>query len=233
MRRIFAESLGAALGAIVLAAVIIATPAPAEASTCSLTTTTGAANWSDTTKWTGCGGTYPGASAGDTADVSTSLVNVNVDVVIANGVNLQLNAAKVNVAIPSGSALQIEASSSSTSANSSQSLSLNKGAHLELQNESQLNITVSDPIQTNDIGGPAIDIFSGGAMSKTTSTGTTQIVAAVNNGGSVTVTTGRLNLYGGGHADTEWNVCASAVKRFGVATHHLVSQITTPRGIEP
>ncbi|MEK6371860.1 MAG: hypothetical protein AABO58_04115 [Acidobacteriota bacterium] len=284
-------SLGASAAAIVVLAIaILMVGAPAEASTCTLTTTVPTTNWTDTTKWTGCGGSFPGALAGDTAVVSLSGFTLNVNAVIPAGVILQMTGGGTNVDIPAGNALQIEASSSSTSSNTinvnggqlgvgagtvtwggnlnhntgtialtgtlqnvngqgtftvnggtiqgpgtfkivsgspvsftgsgggmtvngafvdtfgiltyssntGQSLSLNNGAHLKVQSGAQLSITGGDPIQYNGTGGSAIDVFSGGAMSKGTSVTTTQIDAAVNNGGSVTVTSGILNLYGGG-----------------------------------
>ena len=283
MRRIFAVFLGAALGAVFVAT-------PAAASTCTLTGALPTTNWTDVTKWTGCGGSYPGANAGDTAIVNLSGFTLNIDAIIANGVILQIGGSSVNVTIPSGSALLINVSSSSGStntininggqlgvgsgsvtwggglthntgtlaltgtlsnsagggtftinggsiqgpgtlsvagsssvsftgsgggmtvngafvdnfgtinytSNTSQSLSLINGAHLKLESASQFNITGNDPIQTNNVGGPAIDVLSSGNLTKNGGTGTTQIDPAVNNAGTVMVVTGRLNLYGGG-----------------------------------
>lgn len=282
MRRAFVVSLGCAL--------IVAFGPAAHASTCTLTTPAPTTNWTDPTKWSGCGGTYPGAAAGDTANVGFSSFNLNIDTVIPNGVVLNLSAGSINVDIPAGSALQIEASSSSTSSNtininggqlgvgagtvtwdgnlvhntgtlaltgtlantafngtftinggningpgtlkvvsgsavpftgsggsiningavidnfgsisysvaSPNTLSLLNGAKIKVESGSSFTISSDGSIQANNVGSPAIDVLSGGALSKTTSAGTMQIDAAVHNAGSVTVTTGRLNLYGGG-----------------------------------
>jgi len=77
-------------------------------------------------------------------------------------------------------------------------LSLLNGAKIKLESGSVFSISSDGAIQTNNTGSPSISILSGGALSKGTGTGTVQIDPIVNNGGSVTVTSGTLNLYGGG-----------------------------------
>jgi uncharacterized repeat protein (TIGR01451 family) len=118
-RRIVGISLGATLVTVlVLFAAMALAPVDADAAnTCTLTSTTPTTLWSDTTRWSGCGGTYPGAGAGDTAVVSLSPGLLKVDVTVPNGVVLQLSGfAPVQVA--SGAALTLESSSTATSSNS-------------------------------------------------------------------------------------------------------------------
>src|SRR4051812_17747061 len=82
-RRIVGVSLGATLiTMVVLFAAMAFAPVDANAAnTCTLTSTQPVTNWSDTTKWSGCGGGYPGQSgAGDTAIVSLTGFTLNVDV---------------------------------------------------------------------------------------------------------------------------------------------------------
>lgn len=70
----------------------------------------GAANWSDTTKWSGGpAGTYPGQSAGDTATISTAGALVTVDTAVANAVVLQLSSAALS--IPTGDSLTLAGTS--------------------------------------------------------------------------------------------------------------------------
>jgi len=115
-RRIVGISLGATLiTVIVLFAAMAFAPDANAANTCTLTSTAPTTNWTDTTKWSGCGGSYPGASAGDTASVGLSGFNMNINGVIPNGVIVNLTGSGVNVNIPSGSALQLEVSSTATS----------------------------------------------------------------------------------------------------------------------
>src|SRR5438874_505572 len=86
-------SLGISIASF--AAVIVAvllSGASADAATCTLTSTSVPTNWSDTTKWSGCGGGYPGQSAaGDIAVVSPSFFTLTVDVAIPNSVGVQLS----------------------------------------------------------------------------------------------------------------------------------------------
>ena len=96
--------------------------APADASaanTCTLTSTAPVTNWSDTTKWSGCGGGYPGqTAAGDTAVVTLSGFTLNVDT-FANPVILQISggASSIPIQIASGGTLTLETSSTATSSN--------------------------------------------------------------------------------------------------------------------
>ena len=116
-RRIVGISLGATLITVIVlfAAMAFAPDAANAANTCTLTSTAPTTNWTDTTKWSGCGGSYPGASAGDTASVGLSGFNMNINGIIPNGVIVNLTGSGVSVNIPSGSALQLEVSSTATS----------------------------------------------------------------------------------------------------------------------
>src|SRR4051794_40635703 len=81
---------------------LVTTSVPLNAATFTLTSTAPATNWSDVTKWNGGSGTsYPGQSAGNTAIISLNGFTMNVDVVVPNGVTLQVNGSSVNVQIPS------------------------------------------------------------------------------------------------------------------------------------
>ncbi len=120
--RIAGVSLGATLiTVLVLFAAMALAPADASAAnTCTLTSTQATTNWSDATKWSGCGGGYPGqTAAGDTASVSLGgTYTLNVDAFV-NPVILQIggSASSVPVQIPSGGTLTLENSSTATSNN--------------------------------------------------------------------------------------------------------------------
>ncbi|HKR63539.1 MAG TPA: hypothetical protein VJZ00_07385 [Thermoanaerobaculia bacterium] len=102
----------------------------------------------------------------------------------------------------------------------SQSLSLLNAAKIKVESSAQFNITNDGPIQTNNVGSPMIQIFTSGALSKSSGT-TTQIDAEVDNNGSVTVSTGRLNLYGGGiHGGTFSTATGGTTMAFS-GTHTL------------
>src|SRR5256885_6865995 len=115
-RRVFAVSLGVSflVVAILVVAIFTSGAATADAATCTQTNG-GPYTWTDTTKWSGCAGSYPGANPGDTA-VLNSGSTITVDNVIANGVIIQ-SSVFATVAIPSGSKLTIEPSSTITSGN--------------------------------------------------------------------------------------------------------------------
>ena len=305
MRRIFAVSLGASFAVLfIFAAVVFLAGAPAaEAATCTMTAS-GSVNWTTPINWSGCGGTYPGANAGDTASVPVPGCALTVDIAIPNGVILQMTSGGSSVSIPSGNSLRIEASSSSTSSNtinvtggtlttgtgtvswggglnhntgtlavlgtfanvsgqgtfsitggtingggtlqlvssgnalinstngssnvdnatidifggvgysvtSPNTLSLNNAAKIKIESGGFLTISSSNgPIQTNGVGSPTIDVLSGGTLTKTTSAGTMQIDAFVNNTGSVSIASGRLNLYGGGTHTGSFTLATSTV----------------------
>ncbi len=120
-RRIVGISLGATLiTVIVLFAAMALAPVDANAAnTCTLTTTAPTTNWSDTTKWSGCGGGYPGqTAAGDTAVVTLGSFTMNVDT-FANPVILQISgsASSIPIQVSSGATLTLETSSTATSSN--------------------------------------------------------------------------------------------------------------------
>jgi uncharacterized repeat protein (TIGR01451 family) len=117
-RRIVGVSLGATLiTMIVLFAAMALAPVDAKGATCTLTSTNPTTNWSDTLRWSGCSGSYPGAAAGDTAVITLSPSLMNVDVAIPNGVILQLTGS-APVQVASGASLKLESSSTATSSNS-------------------------------------------------------------------------------------------------------------------
>jgi uncharacterized repeat protein (TIGR01451 family) len=118
--RIIGASLGATLiTVIVLFAAMALTPADASANTCTLTSTSPVTNWSDTTKWSGCGGNFPGQNTGDTAVVTLGGgYTLRVDT-FTNPVVFQISgsASSVPIQIPSGGTLTLENSSTATSNN--------------------------------------------------------------------------------------------------------------------
>ena len=152
--RILMTSLGASLAAIITIGIVVIAGAPAEASTCTLSSTAPITNWSDTTKWSGCAGTYP--NLGDTAQVGlpgsyTLTVDVPVNVVlqitttpvslsVQNTMKLEASSTSVsgaNVTIPSGGNLQV---ASSVTLNSFLANITVSGGTLELQGGSQYTI---------------------------------------------------------------------------------------------
>lgn len=170
-RGIFAVSVGASMVAIAIAIVaifLIGGTGSAEAATCSLTSTAPSTNWTDTTKWSGCGGSYPGANAGDTASIGLGSFTLNVDAAIANGVTLQISGFGVNVAIPAGSTLQIEQSSTISSSNTVNinggTLRVGAGTGVSLSAPMTMNtgtLTVNGPLTFNS---GATFNFNGGTV---------------------------------------------------------------------
>ena len=113
-RSVLSLSLGITFLAVVtiLAAIFVVGAPEAEANSCTLT---GGPilppGWSNFNNWSTCGGTYPGANAGDTAIVGQT---ITVDVVVPNGVILQITGFGANVNIPGApgtNSLQLEPSS--------------------------------------------------------------------------------------------------------------------------
>jgi len=120
-RRILGVSLGATLITVmVLFAAMALAPVDANAAnTCTLTTTQATTTWGVSTNWTGCGGTYPGQGAGDTAIInSVSGFNLKVDAFL-NPVILQISgsASSIPIQVASGGTLTLETSSTATSSN--------------------------------------------------------------------------------------------------------------------
>ncbi len=153
--RILFASFGFSIAAAVaLGAVLLLSGTSAAASTCALSSTAPSINWSDTTKWTSCAGTYP--NLGDTAQIGlpgSYVLHVDVPV------NVVLQIQTTPVALAVDNTLKLEASSTSVSGanvtiNSGGTLqvaslvvlpgfqanmTINNGGTLELQGGSMLN----------------------------------------------------------------------------------------------
>ncbi|MGA8807578.1 MAG: hypothetical protein WB973_06840, partial [Thermoanaerobaculia bacterium] len=175
-RRIVGISLGATLiTVIVLFAAMALAPVDANAAnTCTLTTTAPTTNWSDTTKWSGCGGGYPGqTAAGDTAVVTLGSFTMNVDT-FANPVILQISgsASSIPIQVSSGATLTLETSSTATSSNT---FTVNSGGTMGTESGAniagfQANVHVNGGTFTSD-GTIALTsgtfTFSGGNLNGT------------------------------------------------------------------
>jgi hypothetical protein len=138
-RRIISVSLGATIITVILLFMAMAL-APVDASaanTCTLTTTQANTIWATSSNWTGCGGTYPGQGAGDTAIVnSVSGFTLKVDAFL-NPVSLQIggSASTIPIQVASGGTLTLETSSTATSNNiftvdSGGTMGTNSGANI-------------------------------------------------------------------------------------------------------
>jgi uncharacterized repeat protein (TIGR01451 family) len=137
-RRIVGLSLGATLiTVIVLFAAMAFAPDASAANTCTLTSTSPITLWGDVTKWSGCGGTYPGQGAGDTAIVSLGGgYTLKVDA-FNNPVVLQISgsASSIPIQVASGGTLTLQTSSTATSNNtftvdSGGTMGTNSGANI-------------------------------------------------------------------------------------------------------
>jgi uncharacterized repeat protein (TIGR01451 family) len=137
-RRIVGISLGATLVTIfVLFAAMALAPTDASANTCTLTSTAPITLWGDATKWSGCGGTYPGQAGGDTAIVTLGGgYTLKVDA-FNNPVTLQISgsASSIPIQVASGGTLTLETSSTATSnntftVNSGGTMGTNSGANI-------------------------------------------------------------------------------------------------------
>ena len=120
-RRIMGVSLGATLITVfvLFAAMALAPVDASAANTCTLTSTSPVTLWGDVTKWSGCGGTYPGQGAGDTAIVTLGGgYTLKVDA-FNNPVTLQISgsASSIPIQVASGGTLTLETSSTATSSN--------------------------------------------------------------------------------------------------------------------
>ena len=155
-RRIISVSLGATLiTMVVLFAAMALAPVDANAAnTCTLTSTSATTLWSDPTKWTGCGGTYPGQGAGDTAIVTLGGgYTLKVDA-FNNPVILQISgsASSIPIQVASGGTLTLETSSTATSSNtftvdSGGTMGTNSGANIA---GFQANVHVNGGTFTSD-----------------------------------------------------------------------------------
>src|SRR5437870_11602944 len=85
-RSVLKLSLGISLLAVatIVAAVFLVGAPEADAANC---TWSGGSSWTSMSSWSGCGGSYPGANAGDTAIFGFGGL-INVDGLIANPVIL-------------------------------------------------------------------------------------------------------------------------------------------------
>jgi len=213
-RRIVGVSLGATLITTLLlfAAMAFAPVDASAANTCTLTSTAPVTNWSDTTKWSGCAGGFPGQSAaGDTAVVTLGSFTLNVNT-FANPVILQISGSgsSIPIQVASGGTLTLETSSTATSNNTftvasggtmgvelatnlsgwQSPVNLNGGTFnsagsITFINGSQLTVN-GGTIQ----GGGTITIPSGGAMTFAGTTGTMTLTGGttIDNFGSITLT---------------------------------------------
>jgi uncharacterized repeat protein (TIGR01451 family) len=155
-RRIVGVSLGATLiTLVVLFAGMAFAPVDANAAnTCTLTSTAPITLWADPTKWTGCGGTYPGQGAGDTAIVTLGGgYTLKVDA-FNNPVTLQISgsASSIPIQVATGGTLTLETSSTATSSNtftvdSGGTMGTNSGANITGY---QANIHVNGGTFTSD-----------------------------------------------------------------------------------
>jgi len=175
-RRIVGISLGATLITVfVLFAAMALAPVDANAAnTCTLTSTQPVTLWGDVTKWTGCGGTYPGQGAGDTAIVTLGGgYTLKVDA-FNNPVILQVSgsASSIPIQVATGGTLTLETSSTATSSNtftvdSGGTMGTNSGANIA---GFQANVHVNGGTFTSD-GTIALTsgtfTFSGGNLNGT------------------------------------------------------------------
>lgn len=83
------------------------------------------------------------------------------------------------------------------SSNAGNSLSINSGAHITIESGGSFQITGDDPIQSDLLSSPSIDVLSGGGFGKGGGTSTT-VGVTVNNAGTVSPGTNTLILAGGG-----------------------------------
>lgn len=105
--------------------VIVAIAACANAASFTLTSSDPTTNWSDSTKWNnGTGSAYPGQAAGDVVTVPLSGFTLNVDVAIANPVQLNITGSDVAITVPAAGSLMLLNSSGVVS---SDSLTINGG----------------------------------------------------------------------------------------------------------
>jgi uncharacterized repeat protein (TIGR01451 family) len=188
-RRIVGISLGATLiTMLVLFAAMALAPVDADAAnTCSLTSTLPTTNWSDTTRWSGCGGTFPGSGAGDTAVISLSPSLINVDVSIPNGVILQLSGS-APVQVASGASLTLESSSTATSSNSFTVIS---GGTFGIDSGANLS-TWQSPV---NISGGTFNVL--GAISFTNGAQLTVNGGTLQGGGTITIPTSQAATFTG------------------------------------
>lgn len=118
------------------------------------------------------------------------------------------------------------------SSNTSQSLSINSGGHIKLESGSVMQISGDDPIASDNVSSPSIDVLSGAQLSKTGGSLTT-VSATVNNAGTVSAGTTTLFLNNGGtHSGTFSLPGSTAVMKFnGAHTFNTGSSVSTSTGV--
>lgn len=165
--------------------------------------------WTNAVNWSSCGGTYPGANAGDTAQIGC-LSTASVSAVVPNGVVLSMACTSSTVNVTTGGALQLEASSQMGSGGNTLTVT---GGNLILNNVG--NIT--------GIGSYAFTMSSG--LLQTNGTFTEPYTfgmsgGTLTNSGTITFPPGGiLNLSGGnfvnnGTLDIQSNISAGPVGTF-------------------
>src|SRR5712691_10208722 len=191
-RSVLKLSLGLTLAVVgsMLTAIFL-TGAPAYAGAVyTLTGLCGNCNWGDSTKWSGGPfGTYPGQVTGDTANVCATTATLTVNVVVPQGVILNLGCTGTTVDIPGTNSLQLEASS--TMGSGGNTITVN-GGNLILNSGGGFNRTVGNSIILNT--GTALNLGTFNNLGTVTIAGGTY----TNSGGSTNVANGAvLNLNGG------------------------------------
>lgn len=106
-------------------------------------------------------------------------------------------------------------------------LALENGGHITNAAGSTFTLLGDHSITSNGVSNPRID--NAGTLQKTGGGGIAVISAAVNNTGSVSVTSGSLELSGGGNSTGTFNVDGSLA--FSVATHTLTGSTFSGTGL--
>src|SRR5436305_3881866 len=141
--RILVTSFSASIGLVVVLAVALflcGTSAEA-ANNCTLTSTIATTLWSDNTKWSGCGGTYP--NNGDIANIGLNGFTMKIDVPV--NVVLQITGGP---AVDVSNTLQLEASSS---ASSFSSMTINSGGKLTVAPAASIGMAASTTVNSGGI----------------------------------------------------------------------------------
>src|SRR5207244_2012194 len=146
------------------------------ANNCTLTSTAPSTNWSDTTKWSSCGGTYP--NNGDTANIGlgggyTMHVDVPVNVVLSISTSsfstsvdntLQLQASSTPIVFTGGTGgmtmtngLIFNNNGTVNLVSSTNPLAINNGTQFNNQSSATFSVQTSIPITTDNVAAPAIN----------------------------------------------------------------------------
>lgn len=168
--RVFGLSAGAVLGALMtLFGVLMFGARDAEATTYSLTSTAPTTNWSDTTKWTGGSGTYPGQNGpGDIVSIGLTGFTLNVDVT-PYPVVLQISGSSLQIVVAAGKTLTLQTGSSmlaltTISVPSGATLACDTGANVSLPGTT--NVSGGTLMSNGTLTFPSGSIFnfSGGTV---------------------------------------------------------------------